>query len=112
MLESERLNDVQAIGVGAQDQAAGAPWSFKGSDGDLQEAAAESERLNDVQAIGVGAQDQAAGAPWSFKGSDGDLGPIVEGDNGGLEEPNSTTKVITGAWKNLNSTTIPSMTHR
>ena len=35
MLESERLNDVLAIGVGAQDQAAGAPWSFKGPDGDL-----------------------------------------------------------------------------
>ena len=55
----------------------------------VQEAAAmlESERLNDVQAIGVGAQDQAAGGPWSFKGPDGDLGPIVESDHSGREEP-------------------------
>ena len=47
----------------------------------------ESERLNDFQAIGAGVQDEAAGALWSFKGPDGDLGPIVESDHSGPEEP-------------------------
>ena len=51
------------------------------------EAMLASERPGAVQAIGVGAQDEPAGTPWSFKGSDGDLGPIVESDHSGQEEP-------------------------
>ena len=51
------------------------------------EAMLASERPGAVQAIGAGAQDEPAGTPWSFTGSDGDLGPIVESDDSGPEEP-------------------------
>ena len=55
----------------------------------LQEAEAmlEAERLAAVQAMGAGGQDEPAVAPWSFKRADEDLGPIVESDNGGAEQP-------------------------
>ena len=46
-----------------------------------------SERPGAVQAIEARAEDDPAGTPRSFKGSDGDLGPIVESDHSGQEEP-------------------------